>query len=156
MWLPIVCAFTLLQAGGEEIIFRGYLLQSFRRVLPIGASVVIVSVLFSLIHGQYALPGKVSLALSSVFACWLAWRDDGLERAIGLHVGNNVLGFATLRGTGTPVFAGSLPGQTFGTSWRHPLVTILLIVLFVLVAEYVWPRVRRVMPQPVRPHPSEA
>ncbi len=86
-----------LQAGFEEILFRGYLIQGFaffshNRWLPI----VVTSVLFGLMHGlnpevkEYGfltmIPQYVFFGL--VFAI-LTMMDDGIELAIGAHTANN-------------------------------------------------------------------
>lgn len=142
-WLPAAIAFALIQVGAEEIVFRGFVLQSFARVLPAGPSIVLASVVWAEMHGQYGVPGKVSLALTGVLLAWLAVRDDGLERAIGLHVGHNLLFFTLFTGTGSPVFEAQPGGATFGTGWTHPAATFVLIALFLLVSEKLLPRLRR-------------
>ncbi len=85
------------QAGFEELIFRGYLMQGFavasrNRWLPI----ILTSVLFGLMHGlnpevkEYGfftmMPQYIFFGL--VFAV-LAMMDDGIELAIGAHAANN-------------------------------------------------------------------
>src|SRR5512133_170354 len=86
------------QAGFEELLFRGYLMQGFavlsrNRWLPIVAT----SVLFGLMHSlnpevkEYGfltmMPQYIFMGL--IFAI-PAVMDDGIEVAIGAHVANNV------------------------------------------------------------------
>lgn len=95
----VILALTMipLQAGFEEILFRGYLIQGFvflshNRWLPI----VVTSLLFGLMHAlnpevkEYGffimMPQYIFFGL--VFAV-LTMMDDGVELAIGAHVANN-------------------------------------------------------------------
>ena len=86
------------QAGFEEIIFRGYLMQGFavlvrNRWLPL----VITSVLFGLIHafnpevkdfGFYAMMPQYIL-FGLIFGA-ITILDDGIEAAMGAHAANNI------------------------------------------------------------------
>ena len=96
--LAVLAILTIpFQAGFEELIFRGYLMQGFavashNRWLPI----IVTSVLFGLMHGlnpevkEYGfftmMPQYIFFGL--VFAV-LAMMDDGIELAIGAHAANN-------------------------------------------------------------------
>jgi membrane protease YdiL (CAAX protease family) len=90
--------FIPFQAGFEELLFRGYLVQGFtvlarNRWVP----VVVTSVIFGLMHSlnpevkEYGfltmIPQYVFFGL--VFAV-LTMLDDGIELAIGAHAANNV------------------------------------------------------------------
>ena len=77
----------------EEIAFRGYLLDWFRRRLSWNWSIIIVSLLFGLIHGwAMALP----TAFIGLFAAVLRKRYDSLWPAILLHALNNGIAMAML------------------------------------------------------------
>ncbi len=70
----------------EEIAFRGYLLDWFRRKLSWNWSVLIVSILFGLVHGwAMAIP----TAVIGFFAALLRRRYDSLWPPILLHAFNN-------------------------------------------------------------------
>ena len=85
------------QAAGEEYLFRGYLAQA------VGAHVagpwipaVACSLLFALSHGTIGEQGIwlfVDRAAFGLIAAWLVVRTGGLEAAIGLHAGFNILYF---------------------------------------------------------------
>jgi uncharacterized protein len=98
IWLLIV-SFALIpfQAGLEELLFRGYLMQGFFRLVPRRwFPLIITSVLFGLMHAfnpeikefglltmmpQYILFGLV-FGVTTIL-------DDGIETAMGSHAANN-------------------------------------------------------------------
>ncbi|MDP2872134.1 MAG: type II CAAX endopeptidase family protein [Bacillota bacterium] len=94
-WLPFALfAFPLLvlQSAAEEFLFRGYLFQSLsvatrRRAVVILAS----SLLFAAVHIPASLAIAVYYVGFGVFLTWVVVRDQGLEAAIGIHVGHNVM-----------------------------------------------------------------
>lgn len=86
---------TPLQAAGEEVLFRGGLVQAIGSWIrsPVIALVVttLVSVAaFGAAHGSTDLWILVDLGALAVAACYLSWRTGGLEAAIALHVVNNL------------------------------------------------------------------
>jgi membrane protease YdiL (CAAX protease family) len=81
-----------LVALGEETIFRGVLLQVlaawFRRGLP---ALVLGAILFSAVHGD---PDPVAFGMRVLMGLtwgWATLRLGGVEFAVGLHFGNNLL-----------------------------------------------------------------
>jgi membrane protease YdiL (CAAX protease family) len=115
---------TPLQAVGEEVAFRGGLVQSvgswFRSpVVALVVSTVLSTAAFALAHGSLDPWILTELGSLAVFGCYLAWRTGGLEAVIVIHVVNNLLilvSGAVLGGleesyvdgasTGSPVSAG--------------------------------------------------
>lgn len=102
-WLtiaPLVILLIPIQAAGEELFFRGYLMQGFARVWAQPIFLIIVSgVLFMVPHlanpeMSKALGGEIPMALSYFLVgagtAWLSIKDNGVERAIGMHVINNL------------------------------------------------------------------
>lgn len=93
--IEYVAAITLgflVAATAEEVVFRGYLLQQLsaftsRLALP----VLLSSVLFALIHLEFAPEALAARTLTGVAFCWAAIRLGGLEFAIGAHLANNLL-----------------------------------------------------------------
>jgi membrane protease YdiL (CAAX protease family) len=142
-----------LQAGFEEILFRGYLIQGFayfshNRWLPI----VVTSVLFGLMHGlnpevkEYGfltmIPQYVFFGL--VFAI-LTMMDDGIELAIGAHTANNAFLsiFITNKDSAlqTPAMYEQLeynPLKEFGG-----LVVMSLVFIAIMVIVYKWKDLRK-------------
>ncbi len=141
------------QAGFEELLFRGYLIQGFavlsrNRWLP----VVSTSLLFGLMHGinpevkEYGfltmIPQYVFFGL--VFAV-LTMMDDGTELAIGAHTANNMFlsVFVTHKDSAlqTPAMYEQIniyPWQDFA---GLVIMSLLFIVLMAVV--YRWKDVRK-------------
>jgi membrane protease YdiL (CAAX protease family) len=117
-----VIALVFIQAGGEELFFRGYVMQQlaarFRNpviwaFLPsfvFGLSHVFNGV--SIEHSSYYV---ISTALFGLTAAATVWRTGGLSVAIGMHVSTNVLGFLYSGGdeffTATPIWLSSVNDQ---------------------------------------------
>ena len=98
-WLGLVVVSLLttpLQAAGEEVLFRGGLVQSvgswFRSpVVALVVTTALSTALFAAAHGSADPWIVIELGSLAVFGCYLAWRTGGLEAVIVLHVVNNVL-----------------------------------------------------------------
>jgi len=97
---PLVLLAIPIQASGEELMFRGYLMQAFARLWAQPVFLVLLSgVAFMAPHllnpemGS-ALGGPIPMALNyflvGVGTAVLSLRDNGIERAIGMHVVNNL------------------------------------------------------------------
>ena len=141
------------QAGFEEILFRGYLIQGFaylsrNRWLPIVAT----SVLFGLMHAlnpevkEYGffimIPQYIFFGL--VFAV-LTMMDDGIELAIGAHTANNAFlsVFITNKDSAlqTPSMYEQLkynPMTEFGG-----LVAMSVIFVLIMAIVYKWKDIRK-------------
>lgn len=103
----ILLAFTLIflpiQAASEEILCRGYLNQGLSLITRHPwLACVITSALFATLHlGNPEADGQVGPYVFETFIlgicmCWLSFEDQGLESAIGFHIGNNFFVFALL------------------------------------------------------------
>ena len=96
-WLLLAAALVLIvpQAAGEELLFRGYLLQEFGARIPHPLFwAALPSALFAALHfgpdaSAEALAYAASTFLFGLFAAALVWRMAGLSAAIGFHVMNN-------------------------------------------------------------------
>jgi membrane protease YdiL (CAAX protease family) len=92
--LAMLLVLVPLQATGEEVFFRGTVLQavgSFTR--SVWPPIVISTALFTLAHG---LRPELALAIAPVgLACaWLTIRTGGLEAGMGYHIVLNTIGLA--------------------------------------------------------------
>ncbi len=126
-WAALIAVSVLttpLQAAGEEVAFRGGLVQSvgswFRS--PVVALVVTTPLsagLFAAAHGSADPWIVLELGSLAVYGCYLAWRTGGLEAVIVVHVVNNLLitvsgallggleqSYVDTTTTGSPVSAG--------------------------------------------------
>lgn len=123
----IVLLIVPLQAGAEEVIFRGALLQMIGSwVKHPAVAIAITTVLFAAVHVQYDIWGITAVGLMGAAAGYLTWRTGGLETAIALHTVNNWFAFGvTLSGV----------QESAETSSGGPLLVFVeLVVLSVFVA----------------------
>ena len=122
--LVVTALTTPLQAAGEEVAFRGVLVQSVgswfaRPWVALAVTTVLSFVLFCLAHGSMDIWIWVDIGSLALAGCWLAWRTGGLEAAFALHIVNNLavtfagilLGgleesYVSTDTTGSPVSAG--------------------------------------------------
>lgn len=108
-YLPFVLVVALLmplQAFGEEVLFRGYLLQGVAWFSARwGIRLAVPAVLFTMAH----LPGLdkfvqgtgyvgyvFAYAVTAFYLTWLAIRTDGIEQCWGLHIANNFIALLIL------------------------------------------------------------
>lgn len=89
--LVILCVIVPIQCYAEELVFRGYLMQTLGRWLknPVWA-IVLPAPLFMFGHA-YDLWGQLSVLSMGIIAGYLTWRTGGLEAAIAIHVVNNMV-----------------------------------------------------------------
>ena len=91
-WLYVVLILLIVpfQCYAEELLFRGYLMQTVGRWLknPVWA-IIIPAPIFMVLHG-YGLWGLLSVLTMALIAGFLCWYTGGLEAGIGLHIANNV------------------------------------------------------------------
>jgi len=143
--LLVVLLFTTpLQAAGEELAFRGGLVQGvgawFRSpVVALAVTTVLSTALFVAAHGSADPWIIIELGSLAVAGCWLAWRTGGLEAVIALHVVNNVLIMAS-----GILFGGLEASFVTGESAGSPLSAGMNIVATTLVtAALLWLARRR-------------
>ncbi|MFD5867890.1 CPBP family intramembrane glutamic endopeptidase [Corynebacterium sp. NPDC060344] len=94
-----------LQASAEEVLFRGFAIQTVLGKLGWSTKkfwivAFVFSAGFAAAHATSDVATGVSYVLFALLFAWLAWRFAGIEAAIGVHVANNVisLAFGVLRG----------------------------------------------------------
>jgi membrane protease YdiL (CAAX protease family) len=104
-FLAVIVLTSPIQAVGEEIFFRGYLLQSLGSLVARPwFGVVVSAVVFALLHGTQNLPLFVDRLGFALLAGLLVWRTGGLEAGIAAHVVNNVFAYV-LAGLTTSISA---------------------------------------------------
>ncbi|MEM0923309.1 MAG: type II CAAX endopeptidase family protein [Pseudomonadota bacterium] len=108
--IPLI-PLTILQTGGEEVLFRGYLQQQLvaRCRNPL-IWAVLPAFLFGLLHWQGTF-GIVYVMITTMFglaAALITWRTGSLAGAMGLHFGNNFVTFAL---TNPEELAGQITGS---------------------------------------------
>lgn len=131
LWIFIVLLLTLVpvQCYAEELVFRGYLMQTIGRWLKHPVFAIILPAPLFMIGHTYDLWGQASVLCMGVAAGFLAWRTGGLESGIALHAVNNIIAmFGGLMGTGDPFVQ---QGSTF-TDFAVVFTIELIYVLAVL------------------------
>lgn len=111
-WIVAVLVVALpLQCLAEEILFRGYAMQTVASWMPkrvaFPIALVAQAVLFMLGHA-YDLPGQLAILASGLIWGWVAEKTGGLETSVAFHIANNVLSFLVM-GFGLTVISDSVP-----------------------------------------------
>lgn len=125
MWLlALLILLVPVQCYAEELVFRGYLMQTIGRWLKHPAwAIVLPAPLFMLGHG-YDLWGQLSVLTMGLLAGYLVWRTGGLEAAIALHVVNN------LTAMGMGIFSVADPFLQEGATFANFAVALVTELIF--------------------------
>lgn len=100
--LPLVLIFTPIQSAGEELLFRGYVMQATASLTRSRVAIVVFNgALFAALHWYNPAAQANALAVGGYFLsgaglALVALRDDGLELPIGGHIANNLVSFMVL------------------------------------------------------------
>lgn len=106
-WLLAISLITTpLQAAGEEVAFRGGLMQGIgawisKPWIALLVSTALSTAFFALAHTSMDPWVLLELGSLAACACYLTWRTGGLEAAIAVHVINNlviIVGLLTIGG----------------------------------------------------------
>lgn len=117
------------QAYAEELVFRGFLMQSIGRWLKNPAwAIVLPAPLFMLGH-MYDLWGQLSVLVMGLTAGYITWRTGGLEAAIALHIVNNLIAMTF------GVFGLADPFLQEGSNMAGFISSLVANGIFVLVVE---------------------
>lgn len=153
--LPLLVLLALtfvVQGGTEELLTRGFLLQTGGLRLPGWLAVLLPALLFTLIHGVLVHPLPFTMIfLFALFASFIVLRQGALWIVIGVHAGWNFT-MGNLYGipvSGLPPLTTSaiylqpapgapdwLTGGDFGTEASVPAVIVLLIATAVAFVVY--------------------
>lgn len=97
IFLPMALILTSIQSSVEELFFRGYLMQGIGlKTRSPTLLILLTSFLFMLFHllNPEVKAGFLLLAsyyfLLAVFLAFITVKDNSLELAIGIHIGNNL------------------------------------------------------------------
>jgi len=138
-----------IQTTAEELMFRGFLLQTFGKLFKKGwISLLLTGTLFGLLHWanpEVALIGNVLLLYyigTGVFLGLMTILDDGMELSMGYHAINNIFASVILTNDWQAFHTDALlidrSGPIFG--WESWLTIIVLqpLLLFLFAKMYKW------------------
>lgn len=91
--LGLVVLLVPAQCVAEEVVFRGYLVQTVGAWLRHPAFAVVLPVPLFVLGHEYVGLAMVDTAVWALAMGWLVWRTGGLEAASAAHVVNNVVVF---------------------------------------------------------------
>ncbi len=141
--LVVTLLTTPLQSAGEEVAFRGGLVQIVGAWIPSERVALLITtalsaVAFGLAHGSFDPWILTDVGSLAVAGCYLAWRTGGIEAAIAIHVVNNLLV------TVTGILAGGLEESYIDTDTTgSALSTLPGLVAMVLVTALLLRSARR-------------
>ncbi|MDR0990769.1 MAG: CPBP family intramembrane metalloprotease [Propionibacteriaceae bacterium] len=105
-YLFAIVVSTPIQALGEEVLFRGYLIQALGLLSPRPWFPIVGSaLLFAILHGTQNPWLFASRFAFGLLAGALVWRTGGLEAGIAAHIMNNVVAYVLALLTGHLVAA---------------------------------------------------
>lgn len=138
-----------IQTTAEELMFRGFLMQTFGKIFKKGwVSILLTGTLFGFLHWanpEVALIGNVLLLYyigTGVFLGLLSVWDDGMELPMGYHAINNIFASVILTNDWQAFHTDALfidrTGPVFG--WESWLTIIVLqpLLLFLFAKMYKW------------------
>ncbi|GAA2111893.1 hypothetical protein GCM10009824_07610 [Kocuria atrinae] len=89
-WLLLMVILLVpIQCFAEELVFRGYLMQTVGRWLKHPAWAILLPVPLFVAGHLYDVWGQASIAVMAITMGVITWRTGGLEAAVALHVVNN-------------------------------------------------------------------
>lgn len=134
------------QAGFEEILFRGYLMQGFTALLQFRwFPLVMTSVLFALMHAlnpevrdygfftmmpQYIIFGMIFGIITIL--------DDGVEAAIGAHAANNIFLCIMVTNKSSALQTAALYQQQNIYPWTELAALIVTGIIFILILKMIF------------------
>ncbi|MEY4538959.1 MAG: hypothetical protein RLZZ306_716 [Bacteroidota bacterium] len=146
--LLIISILTIpLQAAGEELFFRGYLMQGigWGTKSPLIA-LIITSIGFGLIHwgnpemGKYGQNFIVTYIIMGLFFGIIALMDDGLELAIGVHTINNIYNAVLISFPGSALELPTVFRIKEYNAWLNFGIGVMLFMFFIWICskKYGW------------------
>lgn len=127
------------QAGTEEFILRGYLLQGFWWMRYRWLIIVVAGSIFGLLHagnpetGTFGNEVFIYYIGFGIFAGIWTILDDGLEIAAGVHIANNLYGAVFVSSEGSLFATPSLLRSTESSIWNTLIAWFILSVIFTLI-----------------------
>ena len=131
-YLAFILVTTPFQALGEEVLFRGYLMQLCGTLVRSPwFAIAATSVVFALFHGTQSVWLFCGRLVFGLAAGVLVWRTGGLEAGVVAHTVNNLATFLVALFTGTIVQARTMTTVSLSDAFLDTAV-------FVVVAAACW------------------
>ena len=137
LWLAPLGVLVFAQAAGEELIFRGYLLQQlaarWRSALVWGFQ---PAFLFGLAHFDATRDATLNViyagttTMFGVIAAVLVWRTGAISAAMGLHAGNN---FAAIGLMGLEGIASGSQLWVYDGAYKNELILVDLVLMTLML-----------------------
>ena len=153
-----------LQAAGEELFFRGYLMQGigWGTKKPLIA-LIITSVGFGLLHlanpemEKYGQEFIVVYIIMGLFFGIIALMDDGLELAIGVHTINNIYNAVFVTFPGSALELPTVFRIKEYNAWLGFALEVLLFVFFIWICakKYGWTDWGKINRKIIDPNPTD-
>ena len=147
LFLPLALILTPMQAGAEELLFRGYLLQGIGRLTANRRLAAVVSaILFMLPHllNPEAKLDPIIMPLTyfvlGLFLAIITLKDNSLELAIGAHSANNLFTFLFSNYEGSVVSSPSVLTETSMDPLSSLISVVILASLFYVIVFHMLPR----------------
>lgn len=141
--LLILFPVVFLQAGGEEVVFRGWLVQQAGRIFHQPWIIALLPAIgFSWLHGansevvEFGPAVFLFFFVFSLLTFWLVYRTGGLEAAIALHTISNLMVSLTLPTdpTGTTII-GTFSLMVYEGAFATTLAEMMVVVTGQLLLE---------------------
>jgi uncharacterized protein len=163
--LLIISVLTIpLQAAGEELFFRGYLMQGigWGTKSPFIA-LIITSIGFGLLHlanpemEKYGQGFIVTYIIMGLFFGVIALMDDGLELAIGVHTINNIYNAVLVTFPGSALELPTAFKIKEYNAWLGFGLEVLLFVFFIWICakKYDWTDWDKITRKIIDPNPTD-
>ena len=132
LFLPFALLLTPMQTCAEELLFRGYVMQSLGHLLKQPAVVAVISaIIFMLPHlmNPEARLDSILMPLNyftlGLFLAIITLRDNALELAMGAHTANNLYAFTVVSYEGAVLESPAI----FSEGTPDPLISLIAILL---------------------------
>lgn len=140
------------QIGLEEYLFRGYLMQHIGIIVKNKwFPLIVTSVLFGIAHSANPEVAEIGFGKMMIFYVGtglllgiMTLMDDGLELALGFHLGNNLLASLLVTADWTALQTDAIfkstaePSMSLVSEILIPVLVVYPIMLFILAKKYGW------------------
>lgn len=126
---------TPFQCFAEELLCRGFLMQTFGSWFKIPAvAIILQGLIFTALHG-YDMFGLFSVLISGIAFGFIAWHTKGLEVSSAIHTINNLFAL-TMEGLGVSVATNIIP--IFDVIMSLIILTGTILAIIIIEKKFKW------------------